>query len=177
MQEIESVVVLKDAVALALYGIRGANGVVYVTTKRGKTGKPVINFNYEFNMGTPVRLPEMVDGYTYAQALNEGLKNDHLSPRYTQRELDAFRDRTYPDFYPDVDWWGEALRNHSLGQNANFSIQGGGDKVQYYAQLNYLNDQGILKPTNDNEDYSTQLKFSKLNIRTNLDIQLSLIHI
>ena len=71
----------------------------------------------------------------------------------------------------DVDWWGEALRNHSLGQNANFSIQGGGDKVQYYAQLNYLNDQGILKPTNDNEDYSTQLKFSKLNIRTNLDIQ------
>ena len=96
---------------------------------------------------------------------------DHLSPRYTQRELDAFRDRTYPDFYPDVDWWGEALRNHSLGQNANFSIQGGGDKVQYYAQLNYLNDQGILKPTNDNEDYSTQLKFSKLNIRTNLDIQ------
>ena len=94
VQEIESVVVLKDAVALALYGIRGANGVVYVTTKRGKTGKPVINFNYEFNMGTPVRLPEMVDGYTYAQALNEGLKNDHLSPRYTQRELDAFRDRT-----------------------------------------------------------------------------------
>lgn len=171
VQEIESVVVLKDAVALALYGIRGANGVVYVTTKRGKTGKPVINFNYEFNMGTPVRLPEMLDGYTYAQALNEGLKNDHLSPRYTQRELDAFRDRTYPDFYPDVDWWGEALRNHSLGQNANFSIQGGGDKVQYYAQLNYLNDQGILKPTNDNEDYSTQLKFSKLNIRTNLDIQ------
>lgn len=67
------------------------------------------NFNYEFNMGTPVRLPEMVDGYTYAQALNEGLKNDHLSPRYTQRELDAFRDRTYPDFYPDVDLWGEAL--------------------------------------------------------------------
>ncbi len=63
------------------------------------------------------------------------------------------------------------MRNHSLGQNANFSIQGGGDKVQYYAQLNYLNDQGILKPTNDNEDYSTQLKFSKLNIRTNLDIQ------
>lgn len=171
VQEIETVTILKDAVALALYGIRGGNGVVYVTTKRGKVREPAINFNYEFNMGTPIRLPEMVNGYTYAQALNEGLRNDGLTPRYAQRELDAFRDRTYSDFYPDVDWWGEALRNHSYGHNANFSIQGGNEKIQYYAQLNYLNDQGILKPANDNEDYSTQFKFSKLNIRTNLDIQ------
>lgn len=171
VQEIESVTVLKDAAALALYGIRGGNGVVYVTTKRGKAGKPVINFNYEFNMGTPIRLPEMADGYTYAQALNEGLANDNLAPRYDQRELDAFREHTYPDFYPDVDWWGEALRKHSYGNNANFSIQGGSDKVRYYAQLNYLNEQGILKPTDENEGYSTQFKFSKLNIRTNLDIQ------
>lgn len=171
VQEIESVTVLKDAVGTALYGIRGGNGVVYIKTKRGYANKPVINLNYEFNFGTPIREPEFVDGYTYAQAINEGLRNDQLSPRYNQQELDAFKNQTYPDFYPNVNWWDEALRDHSFGHNVNFSIQGGSDRVKYYAQLNYLNDHGIFQPTNNNEGYSTQMKYSKLNIRTNLDIQ------
>lgn len=171
VQEIEAVTVLKDAAALALYGVRGGNGVIYIKTKRGVVGKPLINFNYEFNMGTPNRLPELVDGYTYAKALNEGLSNDGLSPRYDQRELDAFRDQTYPDFYPNVDWWDKTLRDHSYGNNVNFNIQGGSEKVRYFAQLNWLDDRGILQPVSDNEGYSTQLKFSKVNIRTNLDIQ------
>lgn len=105
VQDIESVSVLKDAASLALYGMRGANGVILITTKRGHVGKPVITFDYEFKMGIPHRLPEFVDGYTYAQAMNEGLKNDGTTtPRYSQRELDAFRDQTYPEFYPNVDW-------------------------------------------------------------------------
>ena len=91
VQEIESVTVLKDAVGVALYGIRGGNGVIYIKTKRGVVGKPTINFNYEFNFGTPTRLPEFVDGYTYAQAINEGLGNDGLDPRYNQQELEGFR--------------------------------------------------------------------------------------
>ncbi|MDD4199278.1 MAG: SusC/RagA family TonB-linked outer membrane protein [Paludibacter sp.] len=172
VQDIESVTVLKDAVALSLYGVRGANGVVCIKTKRGYVGKPEITFDYEFKMGTPTYEPEFVDGYTYAQALNEGLKNDGLSPRYSQRELDAFKDQTYPDFYPNVDWWGKALRNHSDGNNANFSMRGGGEVAQYFAQMNYLNDNGILKPTDDNEGYSTQFKYSKLNFINNLDIKL-----
>ncbi|MBD3588853.1 SusC/RagA family TonB-linked outer membrane protein [Bacteroides sp. GM023] len=172
VQDIESVTVLKDATSLALYGIRGANGVVYITTKRGYVGKPVITLDYEFKMGTPHRLPKFVDGYTYAQALNEGLKNDGLSPRYTDRELDAFKNQTYPEFYPNVDWMDEALRDHSYGNNVNFSMRGGGDNVQYFAQLNYLNDKGILQPTDDNDGYSTQFKYSKLNFLTNLDVKL-----
>lgn len=172
IHDIESITVLKDAVALSLYGIRGANGVIYIKTKRGFLGQPEITFDYEFKMGTPTYKPEFVDGYTYAQAMNEGLKNDGLSPRYSQRELDAFRDQTYPDFYPNVNWWDEALRNHSFGNNANFSMRGGGDVAKYFAQLNYLNDKGILAPTNDNEGYSTQFKYSRLNFTTNLDIKL-----
>lgn len=172
VQEIESVTVLKDAVSLSLYGIRGANGVIYIKTKRGTTTNPVIDFGYEFNFATPKRLPEFVDGYTYAQAINEGSKNDGLSPRYSQRELDAFKNQTYPDFYPNVDWVNEALRDHSYGDNVNFSIRGGGKVAQYFAQLNYLDDRGILQPVNDNDGYSTQFKFSKLNIRTNLDVKL-----
>lgn len=173
MDEIESITVLKDAVSTALYGMHGANGVILVKTKRGTRSKPQIRFAYEFNMAKPFRTPELVDGYTYAQALNEAMVNDGLSPRYSEQELDAFRSGIMPSVYPNVDWWGESLRNASNGNNITFSATGGGQYVKYFTQLNYLNDNGILKPTNDNEGYSTQLKYSKLNIRTNLDIDLS----
>lgn len=171
--EIESVTVLKDAVSTALYGIKGANGVILVKTKRGTIGKPEINFSYQFNMATPNRLPDLVDGYTYANALNEALTNDGLSARYSAQELEAFRTQSNPDAYPNVDWWDEALRDHSYGNNVTFSARGGGEYVRYFTQLNYLNDNGILKPTSENDGYSTQFKYSKLNIRTNLDITVS----
>ena len=172
-EEIESVSVLKDAVATSLYGIRGANGVILVKTKRGTTSAPQINFSYEFNMATPNRLPEFVDGYTYASALNEALVNDGSLPRYSQPELDAFRNQTYPMFYPNVDWVDEALRDASYGDNVSFSAHGGGKFVRYYTMLNFLDNRGILQPTEQNDGYSTQLKYSKLNIRTNLDITVS----
>ena len=171
--EIESVTVLKDAASTALYGIRGANGVILVKTKRGIEGKPQINFSYQFNMATPKRLPDLVDGYTYAKALNEGLTNDGLPARYSEKELEAFRTQSNPDVYPNVNWWDEALRDHSFGNNVTFSAKGGGQYVRYFTQLNYLNDSGILEPTQDNDGYSTQFKYSKLNIRTNLDITVS----
>ena len=87
-EEIESVSVLKDAAATAIYGVRGGNGVILVRTKRGSSGAPQINVSYEFNMGKPIRLPKMVDGYTYAQALNEAMHNDGLDPFYSQKELE-----------------------------------------------------------------------------------------
>lgn len=171
--EIESVTVLKDAVGTALYGIRGGNGVILVKTKRGHLGKPQIKFSYEFNLGEPRRKPEFVDAYTYANALNEARVNDGLDPRYSQQELDAFQSGAYPYAYPNVDWWGESLRNHSWGDNVTFSVSGGGPFVHYYTQLNYVNDGGILKPTSENDGYSTQFRYSRLSSRTNLDIFLS----
>ena len=172
MEEIESITVLKDAVATALYGMRGGNGVIVVKTKRGMSSAPTIRFSYEFNMAKPFRTPKFVDGYTFARALNEGMENDGLTPRYNADELAAFRDGTKPDAYANVDWWGESLRKYSNGNNISFSATGGSRYVKYYTQLNYLNDNGILRPTKDNEGYSTQFKYSKLNIRTNLDIEL-----
>lgn len=171
--EIESVTVLKDAASTALYGIKGANGVILVTTKRGTQSKPEINFSYQFKMGIPQRLPDFVDGYSYAQALNEGLRNDGMPQRYSAAELQAFKDQSHPDVYPNVDWLGESLRNRSYGDHITFSARGGGQYIQYYAQLNYIDDRGILKPTESNDGYSTQFKYSRLNIRTNLDIKLS----
>lgn len=172
-QEIESVTVLKDAVSTSLYGVKGANGVILIKTKRGNTAAPEINFSYQFNMGTPRRLPQFVDGHTYAQALNEGLENDGLPHRYDAKELKAFQEGTYPDMYPNVDWMNEAIRDHSYGNNVTFSARGGGEYVKYYTQLNYLDDRGILQPTNLTDGYSTQFKYSQMNIRTNLDIKLS----
>ena len=172
VQEIESVTVLKDAASLSLYGGRGANGVVYIKTKRGCEATPRINFSYEFNMGTPRNLPDFVDGPTYARALNEAMTNDGLTPMYSLRDLEAFDNQTYPYSHPNVDWWDEALRDHSFGDNVNFSIQGGGKIAKYFAQINFLDDRGLLQPTDDNEGYSTQFKYSKLNVRTNLDIRL-----
>ena len=131
-EEIESVSVLKDAVATSLYGIRGANGVILVKTKRGSLTSPQINFSYEFNMATPKRLPDFVDGYTYASALNEAMKNDGLMPRYSVAELDAFKNQTNPLFYPNVDWVDETLRGASYGDNITFSARGGGKFVSYY---------------------------------------------
>ncbi len=172
-EEIESVSVLKDAVATSIYGIRGANGVVLIKTKRGSALAPRINFSYEFNMDTPQCLPDFVDGYTYAKSLNEALLNDGLQPRYTGLELDAFKNQTYPSFYSNVDWINESLRDRSYGDNVNFSASGGNKYVRYYTMINFLDNRGILKPTEDNDGYSTQLKYSKLNIRTNLDVTVS----
>lgn len=171
--EIESVTVLKDAVSTSLYGVKGANGVILVKTKRGVESAPEIDFSYQFNMGTPRRLPDFVDGYTYARALNEGLENDGMQPRYDANELKAFQEGTYPDFYPNVDWMNEALRDHSYGDNVTFSARGGGKYVKYYSQLNFLDERGILKPTDMNDGYSSQFKYSRLNVRTNLDIKVS----
>ena len=171
--EIEKVTVLKDAVSTALYGVKGANGVILISTKRGTQSKPRIDFSYEFNMGIPQHLPDFVDGYTYAEALNEGLRNDGLSERYSVKELDAFRNHTYPEVYPDVDWIDETLRNRSYGHNVTFSASGGGEYVKYYTQLNYISNSGIFKPVDENDGYSTQMKYSRLNVRTNLDIKVS----
>lgn len=172
--DIESVTVLKDAVSTSLYGLRGANGVVLITTKRGaESSAPKIDFSYQFNMGTPRNIPVLVNGYTYAHALNEGLRNDGSKARYTDAELRAFWNGTYPDFYPDVDWWGESIRDHSYGHDAALSASGGGKHVKYYTMLNYQHDSGILKPVNWNDGYSTQFRYSRMNVRTNLDITIS----
>lgn len=156
--EIESCYVLKDAAAAALYGMRGANGVVLITTKRGISNGLKVNVDYNFGVNTQFRSPDFADAYTYANALNTALSGDGLPARYNAQELDAFRTGIYPYDYPNVDWWNETLNNTGLTHNLKMSFSGGSDKFRFYT----VDTRFDTTPTD-----------TRLTVRTNLDVKVT----
>lgn len=172
--EIASVKVLKDGPATVLYGPRGSKGVVLITTKRGKADSREISANYNHGLGFPTNMPEMADGYTYALARNEALYYDGLPLEYTPAMLDALRNGTYPDLFPNTDWLGEAFRNHTVSNQLDFTFSGGGKKVRYFTALSYKNDFGILNTDyTKRERYNSQMRKYDLNLRMNIDVDLT----
>lgn len=172
--EVESVSILKDAAAVALYGYKGANGVILVTTKRGKVGKGSIKVTYDHLFNNLVSTPKFVDAGTYADAINEAYKNDGMeTPRYTPEEVKAFKDGSMPSLYPNVNWLKEVFRNHGVTNKYGVEFQGGSGKMRYYTALNLLSDKGFIKNPNMTDGYSTQDKYVKGNLRINLDLDLT----
>jgi len=172
-EEIESISVLKDAAATALWGASGANGVIVVTTRRGSYNAKKITVDYKQGIGLPINLPQMANASQYAKAVNEALYYDGLPARYSPADLDAFASGTGdPDLYPNVDWMKEGLGEHSKNHQLNMTFTGGGERIRYFSVINYKNDIGILDPKYTEYDgrFSTQEKNYSLNIRTNLDI-------
>lgn len=173
-EEVESVSVLKDAAATALYGYKGANGVVLITTKRGKFNSKEIKVNLDHAINFMAHKPKFVDAQTYAKAMNEAYANDGFeNPRYTQEEVDAFGSSKYPYLYPNVNWVDETFRNHSVTNMLNASFTGGGEKFKYYALLDLQYDNGFVKNPDTHEGYSTNNKYVKGNLRMNMDMILS----
>lgn len=172
-EEVESVSILRDAAAVALYGFRGANGVVNIVTKRGKYKSREINFSYDHGFDFQTRIPKMADASTYANAMNEALANDGKSARYSQNELNAFKSGKYPYLYPNVNWMDEVFRNQGSTDIATLTFRGGSTKMRYFTMLNLQNNRGFIKNANANEGYSTQDKYSRANFRSNLDIDLT----
>ena len=173
-EEVESVSVLKDAAATALYGYKGANGVVLITTKRGKFNSKEIKVNLDHAVNFMAHKPKFVDAQTYAKAMNEAYANDGFeNPRYTQEEVDAFGSGKYPYLYPNVNWVDETFRNHSVTNMLNASFTGGGEKFKYYALLDLQYDNGFVKNPDTHEGYSTNNKYVKGNLRMNMDMILS----
>lgn len=172
-EEVESVSILRDAAAVALYGFRGVNGVVNIVTKRGKYKGREIDFTYDHGFNYQTRIPEMADAYTYALAMNEALANDGSSARYSQNELEAFRTGKYPYLYPNVNWVDEVFRNRGNTDLATLTFRGGTTRMRYFTMLNLQNNRGFIKNAHANEGYSTQDKYSRLNFRSNLDIDLT----
>jgi TonB-linked SusC/RagA family outer membrane protein len=173
VDEVEHVMVLKDAAAVALYGYRGINGAILVKTKRSLQDELTVSARYDHKIQSRPDLSEFASAFNYAKALNEARSLDGLSPAYNQYELNAFENNTYPLVYPNVDWEKEALKDKATENQATLNISGGNENVKYLALLNYVDASGLLKGTESNDGYSTQLKYSKANIRTNLDIKLT----
>ncbi|HEX3006272.1 MAG TPA: TonB-dependent receptor [Bacteroidales bacterium] len=170
--DIESFSILKDATATAVYGVRGANGVILINTRKGATGKPQIQVQLEQGMVAPVKLPSYIDGAKYMEIYNEACRFSNVPEKYTQERIDKTRSGENPDLYPDVNWVDEVFRDFSTSQKLNLNVSGGTDKIRYYVSGAYLHENGILDPK-DMEDKKSELKFDRFNFRSNIDIDLT----
>lgn len=167
--EIESVTVLKDASATAVFGVRGANGVVLVTTRRGTEGKAKIAVTSSVGITQPTRVLDMADSYTYAMAHNEMKDHDGKPHSFDQYTLDRFRLGDEPIMYPNVDWRRAIMKNSTVQTQHNLNISGGTDKVSYFISLGFLYQNGLYKQFKE-LDYNTNDSYTRYNYRTNLDI-------
>jgi len=194
-QDIESFTVLKDAAATAVYGIRGANGVILVTTKRGQEGKAKISASVQQSASELIRLPKVLNSYEFASLRNEALLNDGMPLEYTLSDLQKYKDHSAPYTHPDNNYAQDFLRKYSPKTQANINITGGTDKIKYFVSANYLNEQGILKNYSKVSDlerfdtyrnlsnalkktfsdvpYNPNPSFQKFSLRTNFDINVS----
>jgi TonB-linked SusC/RagA family outer membrane protein len=166
--EIESLSILKDASATAVYGVRGANGVILITTKRGKEGKPTIDYNGYAGIQNPTKKPSYLGSYDYGRLYNEALLNDDPGiPAdelpYQPEDLEAYRNHTSPYTHPDVNWYEEVLNENAMLQRHSVSLTGGTEKVKYFVSFGYLNQKGMFKNIN----------LDKYNLRANLDAEVT----
>ena len=162
--DIESISILKDASA-AIYGARAANGVILITTKRGTTGKPVIDYTFNQAITQPTRLPDLADSYSYAGYVNELLIAQGQVARYTEEELQKFKDGSDPLNYPNTDWYKEVLAKHSFQSQQNLSVRGGSENIKYSVSGSYTNQGGIFKNGSTN--------FKTYSLRSNVDAQIN----
>ena len=166
--DIETITVLKDASA-AIYGSRAANGVILITTKRGKTGKPTISYTFNQGFSSPTRLPDMADAATYAQLRNEMEYHNNpdggLNQVYSEEELQKFRDGTDPLNYPNTDWQKETLRDYAPQHQHNLSVSGGTERVNYFLSLGKLHQEGLYK--------NGALEYNQYNFRSNVDANVT----
>ena len=171
-EDIASLSILKDASATALYGVRGANGIVLITTRRGAESKPQINVKVETGLTSPVRLPEMASTGEFIDFLNNMYVNSGQQAIYSDYDKEMFLSGADPDLYPSVDWVNEVFKNQAMTTKANVSVTGGTKSVRYYVGGSYYLEDGILN-TAANDRYDAQMSYQKFNFRTNVDINLT----
>ena len=173
VEDVESFTVLKDASATAIYGSKGANGVILINTRRGKEGKININAKVETFYSMFTQLPEFVDGYTYASMANEAKTTRNQEPLYQPEELELFRLGLDPDLYPDVDWMDLMLRDGAWSTRASLNMTGGGKTARYYVGGSYQDQQGMYKTDKSLKNYNTNANFRKWTYRMNVDIDIT----
>ena len=172
-EEVDHVLILKDAAAVALYGYKGANGAIQITTKRGQYNSQNIRVTYDHLFNSLTNRPKFVNGATFASAVNEALVNEGATPRYSADELAAFQSGSFPYQYPSVNWMDETFRNNGVTNKIGVEFSGGGERFRYFTMVNLLSDKGFIKNFAETDGYSTQDKYVRGNLRTNLDIDLT----
>ena len=170
-EDVESVQILKDAAATALYGYKGANGVLLITTKHGKYNSNSIKVSYDHTFSYLTNKPEMVDAATYASAVNEAYRNQGGSAIYSDAVIDAYKNGTNPLYYPNVNWADETFRNVSHNNRYDVELKGGTSNFRYYTNVQLLTNKGFIKNF-QNDGYSTQNKYTRGTLRSNMDIDL-----
>ena len=179
---VESISILKDASATAVFGVKGANGVILITTKRGVSGKANINVIVNSTLKVPSRLPQKYDSYDALSIRNRAIERElGVNPAswqdFTpQAIIEKYRNPANAqerDRYPNVDWQEESLKKSASAQNANLSISGGSDFVKYFTSVDMLHEGDIMKIPSNNKGYTPGFFYDRLNIRANLDFQLT----
>ena len=174
VDDIASFSIMKDATATALYGARGANGVILVTTKEGKEGKATVNIRIENSVSTPVRTIETADPITYMQLHNEAVKTRNplgVLP-YSQSKIDNTIRNLNSYAFPAVDWYDEMFKKYTMNQRVTANISGGGNVARYYIAASFFNDNGVLNVDKQN-NFNSNISLKKYSVRSNININLT----
>lgn len=169
--EIESFSVLKDASASAMYGVRGANGVIVINTKRGSVGKPTTNIRIEHAISRPTRLPEYLDGPARMRLRND-LQTDKTNPYYSEEDIHRTEIGYDPDLYPNVNWLDACTKNYAYNTHANLTVNGGSDFLRYALVTSWYNESGIID-RDYTKAYDTSILLNRYNVRANVDANLT----
>ncbi len=171
--EIESITMLNDATAAAIYGVKGANGVLMIKTKRGHAAPLKITGRFTYGASVPTRMPDFADSYTYATYLNEALAMDGLEPKYNQYEMDAFRTGELPFYYPDVDWQKEVYKSVASNYRVNLSFNSGTKRFRQFTALDYMYDDALYRDQNKDKRYDSSHTNTYLSLRSNVDVDVT----
>ena len=169
--EIESITVLKDALATAMYGPQASNGVLLITTRKGEPGKQRISVTAQSGIQRALKSPQSLNAFDYATLYNEALANDNQAPVYTQADLDAYQNHTDPFGHPDINWRNEALKSSTRIDRVTVDLSGGNQVARYFVVGEYLGQGGVFR-TGDENKYSTNNDFKSYMIRSNVDVNL-----
>lgn len=182
VSSVENISVLKDASATAVYGVRGANGVILITTKRGQEGKAQINAGFTTTVKAPSKLPNKLDSYDALMARNQTIEMElPLTPESwsyitPQQRIELYRNQTTQEQrerYPNVDWVDALFKDHAMSYNANLNITGGSKVVKYFAAADYANEGDLMKTYDNGRGYKAGYDYNRINVRSNLDFTIT----
>lgn len=173
VEDIKSFTILKDAAATAIYGVRGANGVILIKTKKGRPGKPRVHFKYNEGVTAFTRLPNFADGVTFMKAANDALTERGQTPRFSEEVIEKTRKQTDPYLYPDVDWYQTIFKNRGHIRQAHLDVNGGSDNTIYYVSASYLNNVGQFRTSKLVHQYNNQISDQRFNTAANLTMHIT----